>query len=117
MIPETKLARLVDRYAGIEAELSAGGGGATYAKLSKEHAELAPIVAAIETYRRAFRELHEAETLANDPANDPDMRALAEEERIGLKDRFGALERELQLQLLPKDAADSSSAIVEIRAG
>jgi peptide chain release factor 1 len=117
MIPETKLARLVDRFAAIEAGLSAGGGGATYVKLSKEHAELAPIVAAIEAYRRAFRELNEAETLANDPANDPDMRALAEEERIGLRDRFSALERELQLQLLPKDAADSSSAIVEIRAG
>ena len=45
------------------------------------------------------------------------MRALAEEERAELKERVAALEHELQIQLLPKDAADSSSAIVEIRAG
>jgi peptide chain release factor 1 len=117
MIPEAKLARLVDRFAAVEAELSSGGGGATYVKLSKEHAELSPIVAAIEAYRKASRELGEADALANDMANDAEMRALAEEERTRLKDRFGALERNLQLQLLPKDAADSSSAIVEIRAG
>jgi peptide chain release factor 1 len=45
------------------------------------------------------------------------MRGLAEQERADLKARFAGLEHDLQIQLLPKDAADSSSAIVEIRAG
>jgi peptide chain release factor 1 len=118
MIPETKLFRLIDRFAAVEAELaSGGGGGSAYVKLSKEHAELAPIVAAVEAYRTAERELKEAEMLASDSASDPDMRAMAEEERQTLKERHAALERALKLQLLPKDAADSSSAIVEIRAG
>ena len=53
----------------------------------------------------------------NDPATDSEMRALAEQERADLKAELETLEHELKLKLLPKDTADSSSAIVEIRAG
>jgi peptide chain release factor 1 len=45
------------------------------------------------------------------------MRSLAEQERATLRERLAALDKELQIQLLPRDAADESSAIVEIRAG
>jgi len=117
MIPESKLARLVDRFQAIEAELASGAAGAGYVKLSKEHAELAPVVSAIEAYRHAGHELSDTQSLLDDPKSDPEMRALAEEERAELKERFARLERDLQLKLLPKDAADSSSAILEIRAG
>jgi len=117
MIPESKLSRLIDRFQAVEAELAAGAAGAGYVKLSKEHAELGPVVAAIESYRHAGRELEGAQGLIDDPATDPEMRALAEQERAELKERFTRLEHELQLELLPKDTADSSSAIVEIRAG
>src|SRR5580692_10616482 len=117
MIPESKLVKLIDRFASIEAELSSGAGGAAYVKLSKEHAELAPVIVAVNAYRDAARELEGAEAMIADPSTDSEMRALAEEERAELKGRFGALERDLQIQLLPKDAADSSSAIVEVRAG
>ena len=117
MIPESKLLRLVDRFQAIEAELASGAGGAGYVKLSKERAELAPVVAAVESYRQAARELEQTQTLLDDPATSPDMRELAEEERSSLKEQFAKLEHDLQLQLLPKDSADSSSAIMEIRAG
>jgi len=117
MIPEAKLSRLLDRFASIEAELASGAGGGAYVKLSKEHAELSPVVAAVGAYRAAALELSGAEGLAEDSANDPELRALAEEERPALKERFARLERELLIRLLPKDAADSSSAIVEVRAG
>jgi peptide chain release factor 1 len=117
MIPEAKLSRLVDRFAAIEAELSSGAAGAAYVKLSKEHAELAPVVEAIAAYRDTAQSLYDTEALANDAAADPELRAMAEEERAELKGKFANLERELQLKLLPKDAADSSSAIVEVRAG
>jgi peptide chain release factor 1 len=117
MIPESKLSRLVDRFQAIEAELASGAGGAGFVKLSKEHAELAPVVGAVEAYRQAGHELEEAQSLIDDPSTDADMRDLAEQERAELKQRFAKLEHDLQLQLLPKDAADSSSAIVEIRAG
>jgi peptide chain release factor 1 len=117
MIPESKLLRLVDRFQAIEAELASGAGGAGYVKLSKERAELAPVVAAVESYRQAGRELEQTQTLLDDPATSPDMRELAEEERASLKEQFAKLEHDLRLQLLPKDSADSSSAIMEIRAG
>ncbi len=117
MIPEAKLTRLVDRFAAIEAELAAGAGGSAYVKLSREYAELSPVVEAIAAYRDIEHALRDAEALARDSAGDIELRTLAQEEQSALKDRFAHVERELQLRLLPKDAADSSSAIVEIRAG
>ena len=109
--------RLVDRFAAVEAELSSGAGGSAYVKLSKEYAELSPVVGAIAAYRETERALRETDALASDNAGDSELRALAQEEQSALRERFARLERELQLRLLPKDAADSSSAIVEIRAG
>jgi peptide chain release factor 1 len=117
MIPETTLARLLDRFAALEAELSSGASGTTYVKLSREHAELAPVVAAAAAYRDTAQALNDADAMASDSGSDPELRALAEEERATLKENFARLERDLQLKLLPKDAADNSSAIVEVRAG
>jgi peptide chain release factor 1 len=117
MIPTGKLERLVDRIRAVEAELASGAAGSSYVKLSKEHAELAPVVEAIEAYRSAAIELGNTEALLADPATESDIRALADEDRSGLKLRVAALERALKLQLLPKDTADDSSAIMEIRAG
>jgi peptide chain release factor 1 len=117
MIPTAKLERLRDRFQSVEAELSSGMSGPAFVKLSKEHAELAPVIAVIDEYRNTQRELEGAEALIADPKTDPEMRSMAEEERAELKERFAKLEHDLQIQLLPKDAADSSSAIIEIRAG
>jgi peptide chain release factor 1 len=117
MIPAAKLDRLSNRFAEIEARLASGAGGADFVKLSKEHAELAPVIDAVNAYRGVEKQLHEADALIGDPASDAEMRALAEEERAALKTRFADLEHQLRIELLPKDAADSSSAIVEIRAG
>ncbi len=117
MILEAKLSRLVDRFHAIEAELASGTAGDSYVKLSKEHAELAPVISAIDAYRSADSQLRDTELLIKDPSSDSEMRALAEEERASLKDRFAKLEHALKIQLLPKDTADSSSAIVEVRAG
>ena len=117
MIPAAKLDRLSNRFAEIEARLAAGAGGTDFVKLSKEHAELAPVIDAVNAYREVEKQLHETDALIGDPASDAEMRALAEEERAELKARFADLEHQLRIELLPKDAADSSSAIVEIRAG
>ncbi len=116
MIPAAKLERMLDRFRAVEAELATAPGNA-YARLSKEHAELVPVVASIESYLGAVAQLADAEALLADPGNESAMRALAEEETRTLKERLARLEHELKLQLLPKDAADASSAIIEIRAG
>ncbi|HVZ68832.1 MAG TPA: peptide chain release factor 1 [Rhizomicrobium sp.] len=117
MIPAAKLDRLSDRFQQIEAELASGSAGASFVKLSKEHAELAPVIEAVNAYRSAAKQLADTEALIADPSSDSEMRALAEEERAELKERVAKLEHELQIKLLPKDAADDSSAILEIRAG
>ncbi|MBV9331512.1 MAG: peptide chain release factor 1 [Alphaproteobacteria bacterium] len=117
MIATSKLERMLDRYRAIEAELARGGGGGAYAKLSREHAELAPVVASIEAYKRTATELSEAEAILADRSSESEMRMLAEEERSRLAASLAELERKLKLQLLPKDAADDSSAILEIRSG
>jgi peptide chain release factor 1 len=116
MIPDGKLERVLDRYHAIEAQLASGHTG-DFAKLSKEHAQLAPVVNAIRAYKDTRAALAESEGLLNDPASDAELKAMAQEESDSLRRRFGALERDVKLMLLPKDAADSSSAIVEVRAG
>ena len=68
-------------------------------------------------YRSAQTQLEETEALIADPASDSDMRGMAEQERADLRSRLTTLDQELKIQLLPRDAADASSAIVEIRAG
>jgi len=117
MIPAAKLERLLDRFHAVEAELASGASGAGFVKLSKEHAELSPVIEVVREYRSIQDQLAGAESLIADPKTDAEMRALAEEERAELKKQFAEIERKLQIQLLPKDAADDSSAIIEIRAG
>jgi len=117
MIPTSKLERLLERFHAVEAELSSGLSGPAFVKLSKEHSDLAPVVEAAQAYRNAEKQLEETEALFADPETDNEMRDMAEQERADIKASLEKLERELKLQLLPKDAADNSSAIVEIRAG
>ena len=117
MIPAAKLERLLDRFAAIESEMASGASGPAFVKLSREHAELAPVIETARAYRNAQTELEGAEALIADPATDSEMRGMAEQERAELRDRLTALDQALKIQLLPRDAADDSSAIVEIRAG
>ncbi|HEY4263797.1 MAG TPA: peptide chain release factor 1 [Micropepsaceae bacterium] len=116
MIPDAKLERVLDRFQAIEHQL-ASGHSEEFAKLSKEHSELSPVVNAIRAYKDTRVQLKDSETLLADPASDSELKALAQEESDTLRKKFGALERHVQLLLLPKDSADDSSAIIEVRAG
>ena len=89
----------------------------TYVKLSREFAELAPVVEAVKAYRDAQRELDGLASLIEDPSTDAEMRSIAEQERPGLEARRTALEEELRVALIPKDAMDERNVILEIRAG
>ncbi len=116
MIPQFKLERVLDRFHAIEAEL-ASGSAQNFVKLSKEHSELMPIVSAIRAYRDVQRQVEDNESLLNDPASDPELKTLAYDELGLLKVSFADLEQKVRFALLPKDSADASSAIVEVRAG
>jgi peptide chain release factor 1 len=117
MLPDQKLAALVTRHAALERDLSAGLPAEIYVKLSREFAELAPVVEAVTSYRAAQRELDDLNALIADPAIDAEMRSIAEAEKPEVEARRAELEQQLRLALLPKDAMDERNVILEIRAG
>ena len=111
MISADKLDQITQRFQFLEAKMAQGGGD--IAALGREYAELRPVVAQIDLWRALRRDLAEAEALLS----DPEMRSLAEEELPQLRARLPEVERALQLSLLPRDAADSRPAMIEIRPG
>lgn len=97
--------------------MSAGPSADVYVKLASEYSELQPVVTKIRAYQKAQGELADIGALLEDRSTDREMRDLAEMERPDLEERIDALKQEIQILLLPKDAADEKSAILEIRAG
>ena len=117
MLPDQKLNALVVRHATLERDLAAALPPETFVKLSREFAELAPVVEAVKSYRAAQRELEGLTSLIADPSTDAEMRSIAEAERPQLEARRATLEQQLRLALIPKDAMDDRNVILEIRAG
>jgi len=117
MLPEQKLDALIARHAALERDLAAAMPAETYVKLSREFAELAPVVEAVKSYRAAQRELEGVQSMIEDSSTDWEMRAIATAERPELEARRASLEQQLRLALLPKDAMDERNVILEIRAG
>ncbi|MBZ0129895.1 MAG: peptide chain release factor 1 [Rhodobacteraceae bacterium] len=113
MIPIEKLQQITERFGYLEARLAEGGGDADFAALSREYAELKPVVDQIAAYKGLIRDIKAADAMLA----DPEMRGLAAEELAVLNDALPEAEHALQLTLLPKDAADKRPAIIEIRAG
>ncbi|HRI76915.1 MAG: peptide chain release factor 1 [Alphaproteobacteria bacterium] len=113
-----KLDQVLSRFHEVEALLSSGTlASDVFTKLSREYAELTPLATLVRQYKKAQAEFADLETLMNDAGADKDMRAMAEEEYFRLKEELPSFEKQIQIALLPKDAADDKSAILEIRAG
>jgi peptide chain release factor 1 len=113
-----KLEQLKERYEEVAALLADQGTIARqdqFRSLSREFAELEPVVEAYKAYESVLGSVEEARLLLND--QDPDMRAMAEEELSGAKERIEAMEQELQLLMLPKDPQDDANVFLEVRAG
>lgn len=116
-LPAARLDQLVKRHAVIEAEMAGGPSAEDYVRLSSEYSELGEIVGKTREWQQVCREEDDLSHILADPASDSEMHALAEEELPVLAERREALEQDIQLLLLPKDAADERSVILEIRAG
>ena len=95
--------------------MSAAADGAEIVRLSREHAELKPVVEAVRTLEKVRGEAPELEEMA--ASGDAEMSALARDELEALKARLPALEREVALLLAPRDRDENASAILEVRAG
>ena len=113
-----KMSAVIARQEELAALMSAAQvDPASFAAMSREYSEITPVVEKAKAVRALQAELEGLDEIIRDAATDKDMRALAEEEHRALEERLPALERELQLLLLPKDSADDRSAILEVRAG
>ena len=84
-----------------------------YRKLTREHAEIAPVVELYQAYRRSEEDLQAAQEMVSDPAS----RDFAEAEIRATRERLAHIEAELQQLLLPKDPNDERNIFLEIRAG
>ncbi|MCW8861229.1 MAG: peptide chain release factor 1 [Rhodospirillales bacterium] len=116
---EPKLDKVVARADELQALLAAPDKvpSQEFARMSKELADLTPVVEAIRAYRKAFDEIRDAEDMIDEAGADPEMKAMAEDEARNLREQLPALDQQIRLMLLPRDEADEKNAILEVRAG
>lgn len=116
-LPTQKIHELERRFDEVEARMSAGPDAETYVKLASEYSELQPLVSEIRELSKAEAERADLMAMIADSSTDREMREMADDELKALKGKIEKLEQQIEIMLLPKDAADQRSAIVEIRAG
>ena len=111
MITENILIQITQRFEFLEAQMAEGS--SDIAKLAKEYSDLKPVVEEVRAYQGLVRNITDAEAMLE----DLEMRELAKEELPILRAALPKAEYNLQITLLPKDAADARSVIMEIRPG
>ncbi|MFQ5935064.1 MAG: peptide chain release factor 1 [Acidiferrobacterales bacterium] len=115
---QAKLEKLVQRDGEISALLADPaviGDQERFRRLSREYAEISPVVQQYQSYRQACQELEAARTMLRDP--DSAIRDMVQEEITRVQMRVNQLQDELQKLLLPSDPNDSRNIFLEIRAG
>ncbi|MBE0412861.1 peptide chain release factor 1 [Yoonia sp.] len=113
MIASDKIEQLIDRFQYLEAKMAEGAAGNEIAALGREYAELRPVVETVTAYKDLLAQISDAQTMLK----DPEMREMAEAELTDLRAQLEVSEQQVQLALLPKDAADARPALIEIRPG
>jgi len=116
-LPEAKLDILLARHAALEAQLLGPVNSDHYVKITRELAELNPLVDAIKAYRQVRDEIGDIDSLIAAPDSDPEMRAMAQAEHTALEAHEEELAQQIRIALLPKDAMDDRNVMLEVRAG
>ena len=116
-IPSQKLDRLIERWETVQSDLAAGAAQEDFVRLSREFAELDPVVSAIRSLMEAQAERTDLHEILDDPESDEALKELAESDLESLQPKITDLEQDIRILLLPKDAADGKNVILEIRAG
>ena len=115
MLPVERLDAIIARAEALQEEMNAELPPERFVELSKEYAEIDPLVGAIKTYRAALAEREELAGLV--AGDDAEMAELAGTELAALEARLPEMEHALEILLLPRDAADDLNIILEVRAG
>ncbi len=113
MIPQDQLRKVLNRFEAVQAEMNSDIAPDKFVALSKEFADLQAVAEAAQGLLQARTDFDDAKEMLS----DPEMVEMAREEMTRLNAELPALERAMQLLLLPKDAADELNSIIEVRAG
>ncbi|MEO5759770.1 MAG: peptide chain release factor 1 [Mesorhizobium sp.] len=116
-LPRDRMDQVVKRFEMLEAQMSAGPAADAYVKMASEYAEIQDMVAKVRALRIAEHEQADLEAMLADKSTDAEMRDLAEADLPEVEERIEQLQKDIQILLLPRDAADDKNAILEIRAG
>ena len=116
-LPSNKLEAILSRYETIVERLSCEMDSDTIIALSRERAELEPLVLAIHAWQAAVREVADLTALINETGTDPELHSMAEDEIAAARLDCEAKEHAIRVLLLPKDAADERGVVLEVRAG
>ena len=111
-----KLSSLGRRLEEIDAMLSSPEVGSDMNKfrdLSRERAEIEPVVQKVREYEKYEKQRAESEELLS----DPDMKELAQAEFTECREKLEQLDKDLEIMLLPTDPNDKRNIFLEIRAG
>ena len=114
---QDNLNKILERQKELSDKLSSGIMGEEFVKASKEYSELEPIVETVEQYNKVASELAGAKEMLAEGDLDSETKDMVEEEIRDLNGQLPELEHQVKIALLPKDEADSKSAIIEIRGG
>lgn len=115
MLPVERLDAILARADALSEEMNGELPPERFVELSKEFAELDPIAKAVRAYREALAERDDLQALSE--GDDAEMAELAGVELEELAEKLPQMESDLEILLLPKDAADELNVIVEVRAG
>ena len=116
-IPEDKLEGIISKGKELEKQLGQENTSEKFVELSKEYSEIQPLYNASMEWKESSIEIADLKNIIEDESSDNDMKDLASEELSVLEEKILKLSDEIKLLLLPKDKADSSDVILEIRAG
>ena len=113
-----KLKEIERRLISIEESLSQPSLSAVQlVQLTKERAEIEPMVEAFRHYEALLAEKSQLEEMLQGKDTDPELKELAQEERIALEETLKISKQQLLLLMLPPDPNDKKNVILEIRAG
>ncbi|MGI9392108.1 MAG: peptide chain release factor 1 [Parvibaculales bacterium] len=115
MIAGDKMAEILARAKWVEEKMNSGVAGEEFVALSKEFAELNPLVEAISCYQKNLAEREGLQAMLE--GADAEMKQLAKEEMGELSDKIAKDEEVLKGLMVPKDSADMLNVIIEVRAG
>ncbi|WPX99353.1 Peptide chain release factor 1 [Candidatus Megaera polyxenophila] len=114
---QENLNKILTKHQELSNKLASGIKGEEFIKCSKEYSDLEEVVGQINDYNKALKDLEEAKELLKDKTLDSETKEMVDQEIYELNEKIPNLEKGVKVALLPKDEADSKSAIIEVRAG